>query len=137
MTKYALIYENLNGQPVYTGSFVGKNHYRIKFIMYRYLKKLLTQEKPITFAIQEVKTNKFYVYVGKTEKIQTADICGVKISSINKVSALPKKQATEFRKKLIYKTQPIPYTKTHEYREDYDSDETSLSETDSEFVEES
>ncbi len=72
------------------------------------------------------------MYVGKTEKIQTADICGVKISSINKVSALPKKQATEFRKKLISKTQPIPYTKTHEYREDYDSDETSLSETDSE-----
>jgi hypothetical protein len=135
MTKYAIVYKDQNNELIYTGSFIGKNHYRIKFVMYRYLKKLLmsTKQKPIMFAIYEIKSRKFRVYMGKTEEIKSTYIHGIKIKSINKVCKVPKKHADKFIKRI--KSQPIPYVKTHAYREEYDSDELSMSETDSEFEE--
>ena len=35
MTKYALIYKNDNNESIFCGSFIGKNHHKIKFVMYR------------------------------------------------------------------------------------------------------
>ena len=34
MTKYSLIYKNDNNESIFCGSFIGKNHYKIKFVMY-------------------------------------------------------------------------------------------------------
>ena len=129
MTKYGLVYKTNDGQIVYTGSFIGKNHHRIKFVMYRYLKKILEPSKSIKFAIQEVRTNKKYVYIGTSTKSDNTDI------GVNTVKKASKHQESNFWKEIKSIQTHIPYTKTHSYREEYDSDELSLSETDLELDE--
>lgn len=131
MTKYGLVYENENNELVYTGHFIGKNHYRIKFVMYRYLKKLLASRITIMFAIYEMRSRNLHVYLGKNKKIKPTNINQIEIASINRVYKAPNKEANKFIKKI--KSQSTPYTKTHEYREEYDNDELSMSETDSEL----
>ena len=129
MVKYDALYENENNELVYIGSFIGKNHYKIKFIVYNYLKNILQTTNQIVFAIHAVRINKFFVYIGNTVKIRSIEITTEKIKSINKVNKASSKQSDNFLKKLEGET--ISYTKTHEYREKSD-DEISISETDSE-----
>jgi hypothetical protein len=88
------------------------------------------------FAIQEIKTNTLRVYEGKTEKIQEVNIGGAKISSINRVYEPSKKRVVEFWQRVKPKTKDILYIKIHSYREESDSGEISLSETESELDEE-
>ena len=133
MTKYALIYENNDGKTIFSGSFVGKNHYRIKFVMYKYLKKILKTKKPIIFAIREIKNQKNIFYEGTTKKEHHQWINGVKIKAINRVKKIDKSLANKFWEKIKSKDTTIQYTHTHSYREEYLSDEVSLSETDSEL----
>ena len=128
MTKYGLIYENDKNEIVYNGHFIGKNHYKIKFVMYRYLKKILTLEKPIIFAIYEVRTRDLHIYIGKT---QTRKIKPSRIALINRVYKATDKEADRFTHKI--KEQSLPYNRTHQYIEEYNDDDLSMSETDSEL----
>jgi len=134
MTKYALIYKNDNNETIFCGSFIAKNHHRIKFVMYRYLKSILGPKKRIRFAIRQIKTGITRIYIGTTKEMKET-IGGVKIKAINKVF----EPSCEDDARIIWnKIKPkgtIPYTKTHDYREEYDSDELSMSETDSELEE--
>lgn len=131
MTKYAVLCENNNNELMYIGSFIGKNHYKIKFVVYRYLKNILETKTPITFAIHSLRINKWYVYIGTTETLQPIEIRTEKIKSINRVYRASGEDSRKFLAKL--KGGSIPYTKTHSYRENYNYDDVSVSESDSEF----
>lgn len=128
MTKYALLYKNENNDLVYVGSFKGKNHYKIKFVMYRYLKTIIGSTS-IIFCVHAIRSNKFYAYVGETTKLQTNLIKEIK--SINRVYKASDEQYDELLGKL--KNKVVPYIKTHSYREEIDNEELSMSESDSEF----
>jgi len=134
MTKYALIYKNDKNETVFTGSFIAKNHYRIKFAMYKYLKSILSPKKKIKFAIKEIKTGIIRIYIGTTEEI-TENIRGVKFKAINRVFEPSNEKDAKIIWNKIKPKETIPYIKTHDYREEYDSDELSMSETDSELEE--
>jgi hypothetical protein len=134
MTKYALLYEDTNGLS-YIGSFIGKNHYKIKFVMYRYLKSLMVKSgydielNSVLFCVHAIRSNKKYVYVGETDKIES-EIGEFK--SINRVY----RASDEGKSKLMEKLRvagEVPYKHTHSYREQYDREDISMSESDSEF----
>jgi hypothetical protein len=130
LKKYGLIYQNENNEMTYLCSFYGRNHYKIKFVMYRYLKKILNTNK-IMFSIHDVKKNDFYVYIGKNIPIKPTKIKTTKIKSINRVYQATDKQTDDFIDK--FDNSEIPIDKSHNYKEQYNSDELSMSETDSEY----
>ena len=130
MTKYAFIYQNSENKLKYCGSFIGKNHYKIKFEIYRHLKKILNKNE-IMFGIREIRKNIFMVYNGKYEKQDCKYLAGTKVKCINKVYGVKGKKAIDFVNK--FKGSGIPYEKTHSYREEYDEDYISMSESDSEL----
>jgi glutamyl-tRNA reductase len=129
MTKYVFLYEDNNGELKYCGSFIGKNHYKIKFQIYKYLKKLLNKNE-IMFGIQEIKKNIFTVYIGKFIEQNYKYIAGTKVKCINRVCGVGGKKAKDFIDK--FRGTPVRYEKTHSYREEYD-DDISMSESDSEL----
>jgi len=133
MAKYALIYKNDKNETVFTGSFIGKNHYGIKFLMYRYLKSILLPNNSIVLE-REIKTGITRIYIGTTKEI-TENIGGVKVKAINRVFEPFNETDAKIIWNKIKPKETIPYIKTHDYVEEYDSDELSMSETDSELEE--
>lgn len=134
MTKYAMFYENENNEIMFVGSFIGKNHHKIKFVMYRYLKTILGTSKPIVFSVYGVRKRTNIVYVGSSEKMQIETINEIK--SINNVVKASKEVSCVFKDKIsnqIRKNGEIAYTHTHAYRETYNDDSITVSESDSEF----
>ena len=127
MTKYAFLYTDNNDELKYCGSFIGKNYYKIKFQIYKYLKKLLNKNE-IMFGIQEIKKNIFTIYIGKFIEQDYKYIAGTKVKCINRVCAVEGKKAKDF----MARDTPVRYEKTHSYREEYD-DDISMSESDSEL----
>jgi len=130
MTKFCFLYEDNNNELKYNGSFIGKNHHTIKFQIYKYLKGILDRSE-IIFAIHELKKDIHRVFIGKSKIQNGVYIEGYKLKSINKVYSANKQITEDFLKKTY--DNKILYEKTHSYREEYEFDDLSMSETDSEL----
>lgn len=127
MTKYGMVYENNNGKIVCVASFVGKNHFKIKFKIYRLIRENHNfSTSPIVFGIHEFRKNIIYVYVGETQKVDNSK------TTISRVYGATQNQCDDFTKKLEA-LKKIPYVSKYKFREEYDDEELSMSESDSEL----
>lgn len=125
MPKYRLIFENEHNQLIYVGSYVGPNHYKIKFEMYRYMKddfksRGITLSAQKKFGIYEMKKQIIHWYVGQTVKISPQRILNAKITSIHKVYKISEDDCGEILNKI--KKTNVPYLSVTKYKENLEDE---------------
>lgn len=85
--QYKIIYFDKDKQSKIIGDFYAKYNYQIKFEAYRYLKKILQQNK-ICFGIYDVANDNIIWYSDITENITPSKIDDITIKSIYKVKKI-------------------------------------------------
>lgn len=125
MPEYGLVFENELNQLIYVGSYVGPNHYKIKFEMLKYMKNyfksrgiaISVQKK---FGIYEMKKQIIHWYVGQTVKISPQRILNAKITSIHKVYKISDDDCGEILNKI--KDTKVPYLSVTKYKENLEDE---------------
>lgn len=105
MAKYALIFEDEYNKLIFVGTFIGNNHYKIKFKMFQYIKDEFKSKGIILyghkkFGIYEFKKNIIHWYEGSTKKIKPQKLGKIKIKSILQVNKISEDNSGEIFNKI-------------------------------------